>query len=73
MDNLISTLTDLKIQKQHIENELSMIKNKIAITTKQLQDTCLHATTSKSHYYDGHKHYHYYVCDVCSLEINKKG
>ena len=72
MTDLVKILTDLKIQKQHIENELSMIKDKIAITTKQLQDICLHTTTTKSHHYDGHKHYHYYICDVCLLETNKK-
>ena len=42
--DLIETLKNLKIQKQQKENELSLIKDKIKVTTKQLQEECPHET-----------------------------
>ena len=70
MNDLRATLDNLKIQKQHVENELLMIKDKIKITTKQLQDTCPHDTLALTPHYDGHKHYSYYICQSCFLETN---
>ncbi len=66
--DLETELKNLKIQKQHLENELLLIKDKITITTTQLQLQCLHLNWTKHYEYDGHKHYCYLVCNHCLLE-----
>ena len=72
MDEILKTLEQLKNQKQHIENELLLIKDNIKITTKKLQEICTHDNLILSPQWDGHRHYYYYICDTCLLETNTK-
>lgn len=61
-------LKNLKIQKQQLENELLLIKDKILLTIQLVQSQCPHLNYTKTYEWDGHKHYCHNICNNCLLE-----